>query len=192
MKKFYTKIVFIAFLILSSTLSYAQYTASNLETGLQNAALTKDGNGNVYTTRAKTGGGYEIAKYTNGSGTATVIYSNVVGDGTDLPFGLAVASNGDIYFSSDFNGSNGKITRLNASSSYTATVVQSGRYFTGLAFDKQDRLYALEYNEVATKYTVVRYNSPSTANPSNTTTSGTTIYNNITSQTGVSLSLIHI
>ncbi|MFN0255278.1 T9SS type A sorting domain-containing protein [Pedobacter ureilyticus] len=186
MKKRYTKIILIAFLIFTCNWCYAQYNVTTLETGLQNAALTKDGNGNVYTTRAKTGGGYEIAKYTNGSGTATVIYSNIVGDGTDLPFGLAVASNGDVYFSSDFNGSNGKITRLNAASSYTATVVQSGRYFTGLAFDKQDRLYALEYNEVASKYAVVRYNSPSTANPSNTTTSGTTLYNNITSQTGVS------
>lgn len=181
MKKLYTKIVFIAFLILSSTLSYAQYTASNLETGNQNVALAKDAIGNIYTTRFQAAGLYKVVKYTNGTGTPTDIYTGLVADGGDFPLGLAIAGNGDIYIATSFSDGNGKIIRLNASSSYAATTVQTGRYFTGLAFDNQDRLYALEYNAGAGKYAVVRYSTPATAN-----SAGASLYADIASDLGLS------
>jgi hypothetical protein len=188
MKKFYLKILLLFVLTtVGYNNLYAQYTASDLETGLQNAALAKDASGNIYTTRAKAGGGYEIAKYTNGSGTATVIYNQIAGNSDDLPYGLAVSGNGDIYFSSDMTNTNGKITRLNASSSYAATIVQSGRYFTGLAFDSQGRLCALEYKlGTPNTYSVVRYDNPSVVSPTNTTTPGTVLYGNIKVGTGLS------
>lgn len=181
MKKLYTKIVFIAFLILCSTLSYAQYTASNLETGNQNVALAKDASGNIYTTRFQSAGLYKVVKYTNGAGTPTDVYTGLVADGGDFPLGLAIAGNGDIYIATSFSDGNGKIIRLNASSSYAATTVQTGRYFTGLAFDNQNRLYALEYNAGAEKYAVVRYSNPATAN-----SAGASLYTDITSDLGLS------
>lgn len=181
MKKRYTKFLFIVFLIFSSSLSFGQYTASNLETGNQNVALAKDASGNIYTTRFQSAGLYKVVKYTNGAGSPTDVYTGLVADGGDFPLGLAVAANGDVYISTSFSDSDGKIIRLNASSSYAATTVQTGRYFTGLAFDNQNRLYALEYNAGASKYAVVRYNSPTTLN-----STGTTLYANITSETGLS------
>lgn len=181
MKKRYTKFLFIVFLIFSSSLSFGQYTASNLETGNQNVALAKDASGNIYTTRFQSAGLYKVVKYTNGAGSPTDVYTGLVADGGDFPLGLAVAANGDVYISTSFSDSDGKIIRLNASSSYAATTVQTGRYFTGLAFDNQNRLYALEYNTGASKYAVVRYNNPATVN-----STGTTLYTNITSETGLS------
>ena len=181
MKQRYTKFLLLFLLVFSTSISYAQYTVSNLETGKQNAALARDASGNIYTTRFQAAGKYEIVKYTNGTGTPTVIHQNIVGDATDLPYGLAVASNGDIYFSAEMGVGDGKIVRLNASSSYAATTVQTGRFFTGLAFDNQNRLYALEYNSGASKYAVVRYNTPSVTN-----SSGTSIYANIKSGSGLS------
>lgn len=174
MKKRYTKIILIAFFIFTSNWCYAQYNVTTLETGLQNAALAKDVNGNIYTTRFQAAGRYEIVKYTSGTGTPSVVYQNIVGDAFDLPYGLAIASNGDIYFSSDMNGSEGTITRLNAASNYAATVVQAGRYFTGLAFDSQNRLYVLEYNATTQKYDIKRYSTPLT-----TLSTSTTVYQGI-------------
>ncbi len=180
MRKFYQKIIFIAFCLLISNLSFAQYTASNLETGKQNAAVARDASGNIYTTRVQSAGKYEIVKYTNGAGTPTVIHQNIPGDVNDLPYGLAIASNGDIYYSGAMSSADeGRIVRLNAGSGYTATTVQTGRYFTGLAFDKNDRLYALEYT--GANYGVVRYNNPSTVG-----SPGNTLYSAITSQVGLS------
>ncbi len=182
MKKRYTKFILIALLLISSSFSYAQYTVSNLETGKQNTALARDASGNIYTTRFQAAGKYEIVKYTNGTGIPTVIYQNIIGDATDLPYGLAIASNGDVYFSAEMSSvDEGKIIRLNASSSYAATTVQTGRYFTGLAFDNQNKLYALEYNAGASKYAVVRYSTPSVVN-----STGTSIYANIKSGSGLS------
>lgn len=181
MKKRYTNFLFILFLVFSSSISYAQYTATNLETGNQNVALAKDASGNIYTTRFQATGLYKVVKYTNGAGAPSDIYTGLVADGGDFPLGLAIAANGDVYISTSFADNYGRIIRLNASSSYAATTVQTGRYFTGLAFDNQNRLYALEYNAGASKYAVVRYSDPSTAN-----STGTTLYANITSETGVS------
>ena len=187
MKKFYLKLKLVLLFVLVNITVFAQYTASNLEIDKQNSALAKDASGNIYTTRFQAAGLYEIVKYTNGTGTPAVIHQNIVGDAFNLPYGLAIASNGDIYFSSELNGAdNGKITRLNASSAYAATVVQSGRYFTGLAFDSQDRLYALEYNDADGKYAIVRYSSPSTVSPSNVITTGATLHKNIASGSGMS------
>ena len=181
MKQRYTKFLLLFLLIFSTSISYGQYTVTNLETGKQIAALARDGSGNIYTTRFQAADKYEIVKYTNGTGTPTVIHQNIAGDATDLPYGLAVASNGDIYFSAEMAVGDGKIVRLNASSSYAATTVQTGRFFTGLGFDNQNRLYALEYNAGALKYAVVRYNTPSVTN-----SSGTSIYANISSEGGLS------
>lgn len=174
MMKLYKKIVLVAFLLLSTTLTYAQYTSVDLETGKLNSAVARDAIGNIYTTRFQSAGFYEIVKYANGTGTPTVVYGFIPGDAYDLPYGLAVSANGDVYFSSEMSSvSEGKITRLNAANGYAATVVQTGRYFTGLAFDKNNKLYALEYT--GSSYAVVRYDNPSASNSTKTTVYGSIV-----------------
>ncbi|RYZ93173.1 MAG: hypothetical protein EOP47_29645, partial [Sphingobacteriaceae bacterium] len=178
MKNFYLKLKLVLLFVVVNITAFAQYTASILETGKLNSAIARDVSGNIYTTRFQAADKYEIVKYTNGTGTATVVYQNIVGNGSDLPYGLAIASNGDIYFSSEMaSAALGKITRLNASSSYAATIVQTGRYFTGLTFDNQNRLYALEYT--GSSYAVVRYSNPGTIN-----STGTALYSSISSGSG--------
>ncbi len=161
-------------LLLASNGVYAQYTATNLETGNQNVALAKDANGNIYTTRFQSAGLYKVVKYTNGTGSPTDIYTGLPVVLLDYPLGLAVAGNGDVYVSSSVGDADGKIIRLDASNGYNATIVQTGRYFTGLAFDNQNRLYALEYN--SGNYAVVRYSNPSIVN-----SAGTNLYSSIPS-----------
>ncbi len=179
--KLYKKIALIGFLLLSTQLTYAQYTVSNLETGNLTSALARDASGNIYTTRSQGGGFYEIVKYTNGVLVTPSIKTGIVAGGFDLSLGLAVASNGDVYYTTSFaNGSAGAIKRLNAASNYAETEVQTGRYFTGLAFDSQNRLYALEYR--VSNYAIVRYDNPSGAN-----STGTVLFNGITSASGLSL-----
>ena len=174
MMKLYKKIVLIAFLLVSSTLTYAQYSVANLETGMQNSALARDASGSIYTTRFQAPGLYEIVKYTNGVLVSPAIKSGIVAGGFDLSWGLAVAANGDVYYTTSFaNGAEGSIRRLNAASNYAETQVQTGRYFTGLAFDKNGKLYALEYN--GTSYGVVRYDNPSVANSAGTAIANSTI-----------------
>jgi hypothetical protein len=165
MMKIYKKIILLAFLLVSSTLSYAQYSVTNLETGMQNSALAKDASGSIYTTRYQAPGFYEIVKYTNGVLVTPAIKSGIVAGGFDLSWGLAIAANGDVYYTTSFaNGAEGSIKRLEAANGYAETEVQAGRYFTGLAFDNQNRLYALEVR--GGNFAVVRYNTPSVANSS--------------------------
>lgn len=185
MKKKITKRLFIvSTIILFLSVSFsavAQYTKVNLETGGLYSALTKDANNNVYVTRKASGGAtYEVVKYTNGTGTATVIYSGLTHTLQDLPWGLVVASNGDVFISTDFTADAGAIIKL-SSPSYNATTIQTGRYFTALALDASNNLYATEYDATNSDYAVVKYTNLSTLNAS-----GTKLYHGIPSAAGLS------
>jgi hypothetical protein len=172
-----TIILFLSF----SFSAFAQYTKVNLETGGLYSALTKDANNNVYVTRKASGGAtYEVVKYTNGTGTAAVIYSGLTHTLQELPWGLVVASNGDVFISTDFTANAGAIIKL-SSPSYTATTIQTGRYFTALAIDAANNLYTTEYDATNLDYAVVKYTNLNTLNAS-----GTTLYHGIASAAGLS------
>ncbi|ARS39462.1 hypothetical protein CA265_07280 [Sphingobacteriaceae bacterium GW460-11-11-14-LB5] len=185
MKRFFTKVAFtvsVIVLFLALAPASAQYTKTQLHSGGLYAALAKDASGNVYVTKASGPGVYHVAKYIGGTGSPTIIYSGLTSQSGEYPWGLTVASNGDVYLSTDFTSNNGAIIRLNAASSYAATTVQTGRYFTGLTFDAAGNLYALEYNVTNTDYAVVKYTDPSAIN----STSKTMIYHGLISGSGMS------
>ncbi|MDQ0639576.1 gliding motility-associated-like protein [Pedobacter sp. W3I1] len=184
MKRFFTKVAFtvtVIVLFLALAPASAQYTKTQLHTGGLYTALAKDASGNVYVTKASGPGVYHVAKYTGGTGSPTIIYSGLTSQPQELPWGLAVAPNGDVYISTDFTSNSGAIIRLNAASAYAATTVQTGRYFTGLTFDAVGNLYALEYNVTNTDYAVCKYAAPATLNSPKTM-----LYHGLVSAAGVS------
>ena len=184
MKRFFTKVAFtvsVIVLFLALAPAFAQYTKTQLHAGGLYTALAKDASGNVYVTKASGPGIYHVVKYTNGTGSPTTIYSGLTSQAQEYPWGLAVAPNGDVYISTDFTSNSGAIIRLNASSSYAATTVQTGRYFTGLAFDATGNLYALEYNITNTDYAVCKYTAPATVSSAKTM-----LYHGLVSAAGVS------
>ena len=162
---------------LFGTRAFAQTTPATLETGGYYISMAVDDNDNIYLSRFNaTTKDYEVVKYTNGTGSPTVIYSGLGYDGVnysnDYPWGMAVASNGDVFVVKAFPVSEGQIVKLTAPG-YTATVIQQGRYFSAIALDAQDNLYAMEYESVSTKYQIVKYNAATLSG------AGTVIYNGL-------------
>jgi gliding motility-associated-like protein len=168
MKNFFTKaIYFIAVVILFVGVSLpalAQHTAAILESGNNASAIAKDGSGNIYVLRIKSGSGTigngataEIVKYVGGIGPAINIASNIPDEDQagDWATGMAVASNGDIYYITDNGGAvtNGNIMKLTyqGGNSYSAPgVFKAGTgtqgFYTALAMDGSDHLYAVQYD----------------------------------------------
>ena len=187
-KAFYTVAVIAVFLA-AALPAGAQMLFSNttVETGGLYSALTKDASNNIYVIRVTYGSGGtsgEVVKYTGG--VATVIYSglhegNDTGPGGDLPWGLAVTSNGDVYVSTDFAAYNGAIVKLTRSgSTYSASNFQTGAYYTALAVDAADNLYATQYDG-ATHYAIYKY----AANSANGA-AGVKLYGNLKQGAGYS------
>ena len=171
MKKFFTKesITFSVILLFLSLAfpALAQYTQTNLETGGLYTAMAKDRDNNLYITRVKSGSGgamYEVVKYTypnlSAGASTQVVYTGLTHGYQEFPWGLAIASNGDVYISTDFTDvtKNGQIIKVTKASNYaTASEFLSGRFFTALAIDAADNLYATEYNSNSGKYDVRKY-----------------------------------
>ncbi|WP_205510668.1 Ig-like domain-containing protein [Longitalea arenae] len=139
----------------------AQYTVTTIESS-QYTALTKDNSNNIYGVRLNhsTGKG-EIVKYTSGNATPAVIYGNLTfagGLAQAYPWGLAVNAAGDLFVTNPDETVGWQIIKLTAPS-YTATVVQSGRYFSTLAIDRSNNLLSMEYNNATNHYRLVRYSS---------------------------------
>ncbi len=125
---------------------------------------------------------YEVEKYTNGTGTPTVIYTGLTHEVSDFPWGLAVTSTGNVYISTDFTTGGGSIIELtydSGSGTYTGSTFQTGKYFTALAVDAGDNLYDTEYDAANTTYAVVKYAANSAAN-----SAGTTLYDNLKTGAG--------
>ena len=169
MSKIFTKVFYafavVTFFIASALPAGAQgyFINTVVETGGLYSALAKDAGNNIYVIRVTAGSSGtsgEVVKYTGT--TPTVIYTGLhegddTGPGGDLPWGLAVASNGDVYVSTDFASASGKIIKLKLSGgTYTPSTFQSGAYYTALAVDASDNLYATQYDG-ATHYAVFKY-----------------------------------
>jgi hypothetical protein len=147
-------------LILCTMQSNAQYTATTLENPSQYTALTKDNSNNIYGVRLNysTGKG-EVVKYTNGTGTPTVIYNNLVyqaGTAQIYPWGIAVNSAGDVFVTSADQPIGWQIIKLTYPA-YTATAIHTGNFYSALAVDAGNNLYSMEYNSATIKYQLVRY-----------------------------------
>lgn len=174
--------LFLGFL-LCTVQSYAQYTATAFETGNQYTALTKDNSNNVYGVRLNfTTLKGEVVKFAAGSTTPTVIYNNLVfeaGLSQIYPWGIAVNSNGDVFVTSANQGVGWQIIKLTYPS-YTASAVQTGRYFSALAVDASNNLYAMEYNSATVTYQLVRYAAGAESG------AGTPLFNGVTYHPGAS------
>jgi len=187
MKKLVTKgfyIVGIIILFMGASLpACAQYANTTFETGGLYTAVAKDGNNNLYVTdvQPETGGTrYQVEKFTNGTGTPSVIYKNLTHEIGDFPWGLAVTSTGNVFITTDFTSNAGAIIELTYSGgTYTPTTFQTGRYFAALAVDANDNLYDTEYDATNTTYAVVEYAANSAPN-----SAGTNLYDNLTSKAG--------
>ncbi|SDT23587.1 gliding motility-associated C-terminal domain-containing protein [Mucilaginibacter mallensis] len=171
----------------------AQFTNVTLSTNALATALAKDASGNIYALQTDASGTQgEVVKYTNGTGAPTVIYDGFPDNDQqgDYGTGLVVTSTGDIYFTTDNDGPTlpyGNIIKLkfNGGTSYTASVYQTGTaslgYYSGLAIDASDNIYAIQYNINADggnsgigAYEVVEYAAGSAAG-----SAGTVLYDKL-------------
>jgi len=182
MKKLVTKVIYVLAVITlflgQAFTASAQYAGTSLETGGLYTALAKDGSNNVFVTRVTagtSGATYEVAKYTGGTGTPTVIYSGLSHEISDFPWGLVVDHSGNVYVATDFTSGAGSIIKLTLSGgTYTPSTFQTGRYFSALALDLNNNLYTAEYDATNNVYAVVKYASGSAA-----LAAGTVLYDNL-------------
>jgi len=188
MKNTFTKVISKLLLILCFLFTgyhgFAQYTATQLEANGPYTAMAKDLSNNIFEVRYNaTNDNYDVVKYINGNPAITsVIYSGLAYQ-TALafvyPWGIAVNSLGDVFVTSASSGDNWEIIKLTAPS-YTATVIQTGRFFSSLAVDNSDNLLSLEYDGASAAYQVWKY----PAGAENTT--GSLIYNGMPAHTELS------
>ncbi|MGO4294464.1 Ig-like domain-containing protein, partial [Chitinophaga sp. RAB17] len=176
MKKFYIRFLQILLWVLGSIIvsdkATAQYTSSVLETGKFYTAIAKDNLDNIYIAAYNSATDkYQVLKYTNGTGTPTAIYQGL-SYASEYPWSIAVNSAGDVFVMDPDAGSNWRIIKL-AAGTYTSSVIQTGRFFTGLTVDNSNNLLTLEYDAATTNYRVVKYAA------ANLTGAGTTIYNGL-------------
>ncbi|MET0571615.1 MAG: Ig-like domain-containing protein, partial [Pedobacter agri] len=170
MKRFFTKsgivLSTILFFLATAIPALAQYNETILEQGGLYSALAKDANNNIYVTRVKSGTNgqtYEVVKYTNPLSnpvaTPTVVYTGLTHGVQEFPWGLAVASNGDVYISTDFTDANkmGEIIKVTAASNYaTSSSYLTGKYFTAIAI-ANNQLYTAQFNSTTNQYEIVKY-----------------------------------
>ncbi|SHN37853.1 beta strand repeat-containing protein, partial [Mucilaginibacter sp. OK098] len=176
MKQIFTKgfyVIAVIILLVGATLpSWAQpvFTHSNVETGDLNSGLTKDAAGNIYVIHVKPGTSGlkgEVLKYFNGTGPGLSIYTlasegDDTGPGGDLPWGIAVTSTGTVYVTTDFTANGGQIIKLasnngTSGSVYTPSVFRKGSYYSALAVDSHDNLFAAQLDGTQTHYAVYQH-----------------------------------
>ena len=134
------------------------YAASTFISGKLNCALAIDASDNIYTNEKVDASHYAVVRYPAGSSTGTRLYSNIAyGSGFNYPTGLAVASNGDIYFTDGFkNPTTGSVHKVTAASGYaTVSTISSDKNATALAMDPAGNLYCSELN--GTTYVLDKY-----------------------------------
>ncbi|SDH51565.1 Ig-like domain-containing protein [Chitinophaga filiformis] len=153
-----SRILLILFFMLAGFTSFAQYTKTSLETGRSKySAMAKDQSGNLFVVRANAAGtAYELVKYTNGTGTAQILYSNLQQDNGVPPIGLAINTIGDVFVTSMNSTDGWEILKLPAPANNSPTVVHSGSYYSVLAIDQSNNLLSLEWDG-GSNYQVVRY-----------------------------------
>ncbi len=140
----------------------AAFAQVSLASGEFYVSAASDAQGNVYVSRYNaTNENYEVVKFINGEGAGTVIYDDLgyqLGAPSDFPWGLAVASNGDVFVAKAFPANDGEIVQLTAPTYGIVTTIQQGRFFTALAVDDDDNLYSMEFDGVD-KYQIVQYDA---------------------------------
>ncbi|SHN12058.1 Ig-like domain-containing protein [Chitinophaga sp. CF418] len=176
-----SRILLILFFMLAGFKGFAQYTKTSLETGRSlYSAMAKDQSGNLFVVRANAAGtAYELVKYTNGTGTPQILYSNLQQDNGVPPIGLAVNSLGDVFVTSLNSADGWEIIKLPAPNNNSPTVIHSGSYYSALATDQSNNLLSVEWDG-GSSYQVVRY--PFGAEQ----LAGTVVWNGLTLPSGLS------
>ncbi|SEL60939.1 gliding motility-associated C-terminal domain-containing protein [Chitinophaga rupis] len=145
----------------------AQYTSTTINSGVSQCALAKDIAGNIYAVRTDPNDAtkYTVVKYVNGAGAPVRLNASLqlVTSGIEYPWGLAVNSLGDVYVTNPEGADGWEIIKLTAPT-YTATVIQSGKFYSSLAIDQNNDIITTEYidpdgtfNNGDDKYRVVKY-----------------------------------
>ncbi|WP_160717087.1 Ig-like domain-containing protein [Chitinophaga solisilvae] len=150
-------ILLLLFFLLAGFTGFAQYTKTTLESGRKYTAMAKDQNGHLYVVRSNTNNtAYELVKYTNGAGTAQILYSGLKHDNDVPPIGLAINTIGDVFVTSLNSPAGWEIIKLPAPMNNVPSVIHSGSYYSALATDPFNNLLSLEYDG-GNHYRVVRY-----------------------------------
>ncbi len=137
---------------------------TNVESGNYNTALAKDNSSNIYVTFFNSGAGsWGVRKYgSDGTLLATVLSSGLTSDGLNYPWGIAVASNGDVYVASYVDNKVFKVPYSGSNTYGAATTFLTGNFYSTIAVDSSDNLYTTEFNSTSGKYDVVKYPAGST------------------------------
>ena len=136
----------------------AQYQVTNLEFNGVNTALAKDGQENIYTV-SYDGTSYTVKKFLAPDYlTSTTIHTGLSSAHNQMPWGITVTDNGDVFVLNSFATNNGQIIKLTAPG-YGATTLRSGGRYTAITKDRNNNLLTLEYNGV-NAYQVVKYDFP--------------------------------
>jgi hypothetical protein len=134
-----------ALLLLSASYTLQAQVIDTVESGGYYTGLAKDAANNIYVTRYNSiTSSFDVVKYINGTGTPIDIYTGLLYNSGEYPWGLAVASNGDVYIvASHVENSVIKLTYNSALNSYSATTFLSGGYYSGVAIDAANNLYTI-------------------------------------------------
>lgn len=158
----------------------AQYTVTQLETGGYYSGVACDKDDNIYVVRRNTSNKYEVAKYTNGAGAPTVIYSDLTYNPsapTTRPWGITVNNLGEVFVTNPIL--QWEIIKLTpgAGGTYASQMVQSGGWVSALGQGAGPALVALDYTFSPDRYNLrylfqgqedqmgVRYKLPITIQP---------------------------
>ncbi|HEY8919215.1 MAG TPA: hypothetical protein VIM87_22385, partial [Chitinophaga sp.] len=170
MKHTFTQSMKALYLLLTGLLfgfaATAQYTSTTINSGTSQCALAKDIAGNIYAVR-ENGSKYTVVKYVNGAGSPVILNPALQLDANaiEYPWGLAVNSLGDVYVTNPTPAGtdNWEIVKLTAPS-YSASVIQSGKFYSALTIDQNNDIITTEYidpdgtfNNGDDKYRVVKY-----------------------------------
>jgi len=82
------------------------YAVSTVSSGKYATALAVDASGNLYSSE-NAGAGYQLVKYTNGTGTGTSVYGPLHSNGIYYPWGIVIFNASDIFVADGDDGASG-------------------------------------------------------------------------------------
>ncbi|MFI5137553.1 MAG: cadherin-like beta sandwich domain-containing protein, partial [Sphingobacteriales bacterium] len=110
----------------------AAYAATTVSTGQYSSALALDASGNLYSSE-NSGSGYQLVKYTGGTGTGTAVFALLHSNGIYYPWGIAVLSSANIFLADGDDGVNGgSVIHLTTPAAVTISYSGPQTYYPGM------------------------------------------------------------
>jgi len=169
MTKFYSRSCKQLLLVLGMLCNFlyvsAQFKTTNITKGSVtspakgdfNTAVAADNAGFLYTILAHDGATFDLVKFPLANPAAKVVLvPGLVADISILPGSIQIASTGDIFFINANSAVGYEIRHLkpDGTGGYISTVMASGDFYSALALDQNDALYALHVDATNTKVVI--------------------------------------